>query len=167
MRESGKIILQNYKFNNNKHDYLKQFKFNICAENLISDGYVTEKIFDSIMCDCIPLYAGGGSYFEPDVINQKAIIRWDGEREYNCNPETYEKEIYEEARLGHYFMYPVKWVANDDRNSDSVELFKNLISDKKTYDEFKDQDKVLDSSSKHIIRIMSDLEKHFERLIYS
>ena len=154
-------------YHNNKSNFLKEFKFNLCPENLLVDAYVSEKIFDAIASDCIPLYAGGGNYLEPKIINQKAIIRWDGEREYNCNPETYEKEIYEEARLGHYFMYPVKWVANDDRNSDSVELFKNLISDKKTYDEFKDQDKVLDSSSKHIIRIMSDLEKHFERLIYS
>ncbi len=154
-------------YNNIKSNFLRKFKFNLCPENLLVDAYVTEKIFDAIESDCIPLYAGGGNYLEPEIINQKAIIRWDGEKEYACDPLEYEEKVYEKAHSGHYFMYPVKFVANDDRNSDSVELFKNLISDKKTYDEFKDQDKVLDSSSKYIIKIISDLEKHFERLIYS
>jgi len=149
-------------YDNNKFAYLKQFKFNNCAENVLMDAYVTEKIFDAIDCDCIPLYAGGGDYLEPEIINQKAIIRWDGEKEWGCDPD-----VLKNANLGLYTKYPIKWVANDDRNSDSVELFKNLISDKKTYDEFKDQNKVLDSSAKFIIKLLSDLEKHFERVIYS
>lgn len=121
------------KFNNNKQEYLKLFKFNLCAENLINNAYVTEKIFDAIQCDCIPLYAGGGNYLEPKVINPNAVIRW-----------------YEDENL----------------NLDSIECFKNIISDEKTYSEFKDQDKVLESSTKYIIKIFEELEKHFERLIY-
>ena len=63
--------------------------------------------------------------------------------------------------------YPLTWVVDDDRNSDSIELFKNLLTDKKTYVEFKDQDKILASGAKYVINIFKDLEKHFERLIYS
>lgn len=149
-------------YKNNKFNFLRKFKFNICPENLLIDAYVTEKIFDAIESDCIPLYAGGGDYLEPKIINQNAIIRWDGEKK--CG---YDSNLNEEIHLGRYAKYPIKYVVNDDRNSDSVELFKNLISDEKTYKEFKDQDRVLDSSAKYIIKIMSDLEKHFERLIYS
>lgn len=122
------------KFNNNKEEYMKQFKFNLCAENLVSDAYVTEKIFDAIKSDCIPLYLGGGDYLEPKVLNQNAILRW--------------------------------FMEDTIDNSDTIELFKNIYSDEKTYNEFKDQDVLLDSSKKYIINMFADLEKHFERLIY-
>ena len=149
------------KFHNNKFDYLKQFKFYICPENLLSEAYITEKLFDSFYCDCIPLYAGGGDYLEPEVINPKAIIRWDGEKKLGSDPT-----ICERVHYGYAKHLPVTWVADDDRNSDSIELFKNLLTDKKSYDEFKDQDRILPSGEKFIIKIFSDLEKHFERLIY-
>ena len=150
------------KFHNDKFSFLKQFKFNICSENMLVDAYVTEKIFDAFYCDSIPLYAGGGDYLEPKLINPKAIIRWDAEKKFGCNPELLEK-----VHLGRFVQYPLTWVVDDDRNSDSIELFKNLLTDKKTYVEFKDQDKILASGAKYVINIFKDLEKHFERLIYS
>ena len=121
------------KFNNNKIEYLKQFKFNICGENLIDDGYVTEKIFDAIKANCIPLYIGGGKQIEPKVLNEKAILRW------------YEHED----------------------NSDTVELFKNLLTDEKSYKEFKDQRIFLDSAPKYVINKLNELEKKIGELIYS
>lgn len=123
------------KYNNKKLEYIKQFKFNICPENVMSKGYVTEKIFDSIKADCIPLYAGGKDYMEPKVLNHNAILRWN--------------------------------IGENVDNSDTIEFFRNLYSDKKTYDEFKDQNILLDSSKKYIIKLFSNLEKHFERLIFS
>lgn len=149
-------------YNNDKFSYLKQYKFNLCAENLLADAYVSEKIFDAIKCDSIPLYAGGGNYLEPEIINPKAVLRWDGEEVIEYDPNL-EKNAFMGCHDVHYL---VKWVANDNQNSDSLELFKNLLEDEKTYKEFKDQDKVLDSSAKFIIKIFDDLEKQFERLIY-
>ena len=150
------------KFHDNKFNYLKQFKFYICPENLLANAYVTEKIFDAFLCDCIPLYAGGGNYLEPKVINPKVLIRWDGEKKFGCD-----STILERVNFGYAKHHPVTWVANDDRNSDSIELFKNILTDKKTYSEFKDQERILPSAAKYIIKIFDDLEKHFERLIYS
>ena len=149
------------KYNNNKFAFLKQFKFNVCSENTLADAYVTEKLFDAFLCDSIPLYAGGGNYLEPKVINPKAIIRWDADKKWGCDPN-----VLKNVHFGYYTEYPLKWVADDNRNSDSIELFKNLLTDKKSYDEFKDQDRLLESSSKVIINLFDDLEKHFERLIY-
>lgn len=62
------------KYNNEKIDYLKQFKFNLCPENSNDKGYVTEKIFDAIKAGCIPIYWGSGNEPEPDVLNQSRIL---------------------------------------------------------------------------------------------
>ena len=121
-------------YKNDKKSFIKNFKFYLCPENTMADGYVTEKIFDGIRCGCIPLYAGGGNYLEPEVINKNAILRWFIDENYD--------------------------------NSDVVEHFKNIITDEKSYIEFKDQDVLLSSSKKYIINKFNELEKHFERLIY-
>lgn len=64
-------------FNDVKTDYLSKFAFNICPENTDADGYVTEKLFESIDCGCIPVYWGSCLNPEPSVLNKDAIILWD------------------------------------------------------------------------------------------
>lgn len=64
-------------FNDNKREYLRQFEFNICPENDPYKGYVTEKVFDALVSDCIPIYWGGDRPPEPEVINPNAIILFD------------------------------------------------------------------------------------------
>lgn len=42
-----------------KVPYLRQYKFSICYENMLnSGGYITEKIFDSFVAGCVPVYLG-------------------------------------------------------------------------------------------------------------
>lgn len=42
-----------------KKDVLENYKFSICYENVMGiNGYITEKIFDSMMSGCIPIYLG-------------------------------------------------------------------------------------------------------------
>jgi hypothetical protein len=65
------------KYNNNKVEYLKEFKFNICAENSNSYGYVTEKLFESIQAGCIPIYWGSDNLPEPTILNHNAILFYD------------------------------------------------------------------------------------------
>lgn len=65
-------ILKNT-FNNNKIEYLKDFKFNLCPENTISDGYITEKLLDSFKSGCIPIY-NGDENIELDLINKNALL---------------------------------------------------------------------------------------------
>lgn len=60
-------------YNDNKVTYLKQFKFNICSENSRRSGYVTEKLFESIISGCIPVYWGDINP-EPDILNPDAIL---------------------------------------------------------------------------------------------
>ena len=146
-------------FRNNKNEFLKKYKFNLCCENLIDDGYVTEKIFDSFENDCIALYAGGGSYFEPKVINKNAVLKWD------LNGFIDDELL--SCSLNNKHQYLFSYVMLDDYiNQDTLELFKNILTDEKTYLEFKDQDRILKSGSKFIINKLEKLEKHLEKLIY-
>ena len=75
-------------FNNSKYEYLKQFKFNICPENCIEDGYITEKLFDAFKSGCIPIW-NGDKNLEGDVINKNAIFYWNE----NSDNESILKEI--------------------------------------------------------------------------
>ncbi|GAB3961662.1 hypothetical protein GCM10028805_61100 [Spirosoma harenae] len=61
-------------FGENKREYLKTFKFNLCPENSNTAGYVTEKIFDSLFSGCIPIYWGSENNPEPDILNKSCIF---------------------------------------------------------------------------------------------
>jgi hypothetical protein len=66
----------NTQFANNKHNFIGQYRFNICPENSNAPGYVTEKIFQSIEAGCIPIYWGADNQPEPGILNQDAILFW-------------------------------------------------------------------------------------------
>ena len=46
------------RYDGEKKDLLLNSKFNICFENIISSGYVTEKLFEAKLLGCIPIYWG-------------------------------------------------------------------------------------------------------------
>ena len=71
------------RYNNNKAVYLQQYKFNICPENSISPGYVTEKLFQSLYSGCIPIYNGWSKNVEPDIVNPDIILWYDAIDEKN------------------------------------------------------------------------------------
>lgn len=96
------------KFNDNKAEFLKQYKFYICPENASVEGYVTEKLFHCIGSGCIPIYWGAGGNPEPDILNHDAILFWnpDGDNsallqqisDLQHNPQQY-KDFFEQPRL--------------------------------------------------------------------
>jgi hypothetical protein len=71
-RHNDDSLQKNY--NDDKIEYLKQFKFNLCPENSDNNGYVTEKIFDAIKAGCIPIYWGSENNPEPEILNQSRIL---------------------------------------------------------------------------------------------
>ncbi len=80
-------------FADNKIEFLRQYKFNICPENSDSIGYVTEKLFDSFESGCIPIYWGSGNNPEPDLINRDAILFLDDTLDSRMN-ELQDKDAY-------------------------------------------------------------------------
>lgn len=45
-----------------KMDIMRQYRFNICYENTITPGYITEKALQAKMAGCIPLWWGDPTY---------------------------------------------------------------------------------------------------------
>ena len=96
------------RFNDNKAEFLKQYKFYICPENASAVGYVTEKVFHAIGSGCIPVYWGSNNNPEPDVLNHDAILFWNPDGDNSAllqqienlqnNPARY-REFYEQPRL--------------------------------------------------------------------
>lgn len=92
------------KFNNSKWYYLSLFKFNICPENSNKNGYVSEKLFESIMTGCVPIYWGSNNNPEPEILNQDAIIFYDDQghclsldlQELNTNTKLYRDFVLQE-----------------------------------------------------------------------
>lgn len=96
------------RFDDNKAEFLKQYKFYICPENASVGGYVTEKVFHAIGSGCIPIYWGANDNPEPDVLNHDAILFWnpDGDNsalleqiaELQNDPSHY-RAFFEQPRL--------------------------------------------------------------------
>lgn len=63
-------------FNNrsdrNKIDIIKDYNFNICYENSIGTGYVTEKLFEALLAGTVPIY--WGSEFCHKDFNSAAFV---------------------------------------------------------------------------------------------
>jgi len=60
-----------------KHNYLKEFKFNICPENYDYGnvpGYITEKLMDCCLGGAIPVYAGSIDEYDRKVFNMNRVL---------------------------------------------------------------------------------------------
>lgn len=72
---SSNIIKGGNAFNNiisNKIAFIEKSKFNICFENVKHRYYITEKIFDSYLAGCIPVYCGDN--FINTIFDQKYFV---------------------------------------------------------------------------------------------
>jgi len=67
----------------NKWDVLPKYRFSICYENIHGEpGYVTEKIFDSMRANCVPIYWGAPNI--ADYVDTGAFV---DRREFRTNFE--------------------------------------------------------------------------------
>ena len=64
-------------FGDEKIDYLRRCKFNICFENSNSFGYVTEKIFEALVAKTVPIYWGSLGEPEPEILNSSAFLYYE------------------------------------------------------------------------------------------
>jgi hypothetical protein len=114
-------------YNDDKKAYLKQFLFNICAENASVKGYVTEKLFQAIEGGTIPIYWGAENP-EPTILNQQRVIFWDESRLENVL-ETLEKLYLEEETREKFLQQPV---FTDGAASEIHKYFVQLQNDLKS-----------------------------------
>ena len=93
----------------NKIAFLSNYKFSIAMENSSGDGYLSEKIVDSLLAGTIPIYYG--DYMVDEYINPKTYILIKGEKDLD------EKIEY------------IKKIDNDE------ELYKSIMKEKPLLDE--------------------------------
>lgn len=95
-------------FNDDKNEWLKNFKFNICPENVNVKGYTTEKLFQAFYAGCIPIYYGDCENPEKYVINKDALIIYNRNnrdevfervKELNTNQKYYNEFISQKRIL--------------------------------------------------------------------
>jgi alpha(1,3/1,4) fucosyltransferase len=73
-----------------KQDVLREFRFSFCLENAFGiPGYVTEKIFDSMVAGCVPIYKGADNVL--DHIPEGCFVDL---RKYDSYPELYRELKY-------------------------------------------------------------------------
>ncbi len=71
-RQLHSVIGRNIKSVDDKIRLLKRYQFNLCFENVRYPGYVTEKIFDAMMANTIPVYFGAPDI--SDFVPREAFI---------------------------------------------------------------------------------------------
>ena len=66
------------RYGDRKERFLEDCRFNLAIENSSNSGYVTEKIFQSLMAGAVPIYWGNeGKPPEPEVLRQDAFVWFD------------------------------------------------------------------------------------------
>ena len=82
-----------------KYEVLQNYKFSLCYENLKDEkGYVTEKIFDCMRSNCVPIYWGASNIH--DYVDKEAFI---DRRNFNTNEElsNYINHVSEEDYMNY------------------------------------------------------------------
>src|ERR1035437_3696472 len=84
-----------------KHEILKNYQYGLCFENTIFPGYITEKIFDCILCGTIPIYFGApdiSEFIPPAVfIDFKKFSSFKELEHYLTNLPTSASKMYLDA----------------------------------------------------------------------
>ena len=79
-----------------KIEFLSSYKFSIAMENSNGDGYISEKIVESLIAGTIPIYYG--SYLIDEYINPRVFILIKGEKDIESKIE-YIKKIDRDEEL--------------------------------------------------------------------
>lgn len=106
----------------NKKDGLIDYEFSICIENCIEDSYITEKFFDAILCDTVPLYYGTKSvnrYYKNNIyeyidVNSNEVINNIKNIIYNKTNKDYDLKLGKSLYTNNYNpFFVVKEYIND------------------------------------------------------
>ena len=105
--------------------FLSSYKFSIAMENSNGDGYISEKIIDSLMAGTIPIYYG--SYLIDEYINPKVYIMIKGEKDIQEKIE-YIKKIDNDQNLYNSILKEKIFI-----NDDYITIMKKTEEEKKLF----------------------------------
>lgn len=111
--------------NMTKVEFLQNYIFNLCPENIYEEGYITEKIFEACFAGCIPLYFGGGLEHVENIINMDRVILTNtGFRSHIYDDITTAlKNLENKEKLEKFFYQPVFC---DGAHNEILKLFKKV-----------------------------------------
>ncbi len=92
--------------NQSKQAFLQRYVFNLCPENSITRGYVTEKVMQAAMNGCIPIYAGDAK-LEPRVLNPQRILQCSSIQSIGTTVIQLKALLQDDAKLRAYFAQPI------------------------------------------------------------
>ena len=111
----------------NKLKFLSNYRFNICFENSSRNGYVTEKIFESLLSGCIPIYYGNEGQ-PPEFINEEFIIHLYSQHEKKNNlKEVIEKITSLNSNDKSYINHFKKQIVYNDKLNEYLDNIINCI----------------------------------------
>lgn len=101
-----------------KVDLLKNFRYNICFENSIHPGYVTEKLLEAKVAGCIPIYYGTKTVSQD--FNEKCFINF---VDYKNSDELKDKISELESDTGKFVTKAKEKLFNINPNLDDLYKF--------------------------------------------
>lgn len=115
----------------NKIKFLSSYKFSISMENSEGQGYVSEKILDSLLAGTIPIYYGG--YMIDEFINPKTFILIKNEKDLKKKIE-YIKKLDNDEKLYKNILREKLFI--DDNlaiinNKEKIKFFKHIFEQNK------------------------------------
>lgn len=108
-----------------KHATLAKYKFNLCFENCVFPGYVTEKIFDCLLAGTIPVYFGA-----PDVekyLPNGCFLNYQDYNSFSTLQKALEGMTAEKANS--YLESGKQFLQSNEFNKFTITHFAKLIND--------------------------------------
>ena len=106
-----------------KFDILPEYKFCLCPENSVYDGYVTEKLIDAYAGGCVPIYSGTMSVAED--FNYRAFLNYQEIK----NVEALVNYLidYDENLEWYQDMYEEPLITKEPKLDDAIAFVRNII----------------------------------------
>jgi hypothetical protein len=106
-----------------KFDLLPSYKFCLCPENSIYDGYVTEKLIDAYAGGCVPIYSGDMSVI--DDFNEKAYLNY----QFSKNMEYFVSKIMMLSTDNRYYqeIYEQPLLSKEPTLDDAIQFVRSIV----------------------------------------
>jgi len=106
-----------------KFDLLKEYKFCLCPENSIYDGYVTEKLIDAYAGGCVPIYSGDISV--ADGFNYRAFLNYQETKNMGNFVEYVRGWDNNEEMYKHTYEQPL--LTKEPKLDDAIQFVRSII----------------------------------------
>ena len=106
-----------------KFEILPEYKFCLCPENSIYDGYITEKLIDAYAGGTVPIYSGDISVI--DDFNDGAYINY----QFVRNMDSFVRKVMrsDQALEAYKFTYEQPLLTKEPKLDDAIEFVRSMV----------------------------------------